>query len=236
MAFYRHAQKTLKGEELPKGNYIDHMIHDPNLIHNKLHHVGYNVIASIDPGVKNYAIRIERRPYSINEYHKTIDPLFYHRFSLADDPIYIEEPKQSSLYYILHRFLDSIRLLLLDCDMIIIEKQLAHGRQKSMTIEHHTIAYMMCHLRNTCYFPRLIEMDASTKYKELGRPTGMNEKALKKWGVGKAREILEKREDAYSINILDKNKKKLDDYSDVVCQIEAMFTILSLPLTDDLYP
>ena len=228
---WNRQRKPAKSESDRKGIYTIHHMHDMSY-DRKVYHDGYLIVASIDPAVKNYSLRIERRP---NIGYKTpIEPLVYFRLSLDEDEFYMHDNKESTLYITLNKLLDSLLYQFLDCDMIIIEKQLPF-KPVTMKIEQHTIAYFMNHLKDTPYMPLLIEMDAKTKGKMIGSPSGMSEKAFKTWCTKKAIEILNKRNDQLSLDVMKQNGKKLDDLSDTVCQIEAMFKIFNLPLTDDIY-
>lgn len=184
----------------------------------------YYQLASIDPGRKNYALRIERR------YHNGwITPVVF-------DKVAIESFQEQDgviichTYRVLTDFLAQYDQFFLDCHFIIIERQLPQN-YKATRIAQHTISYFNLLLRNRPLLPAIIEVDPKLKGKRLGAPKGLSDKQLKTWAVEKARELLTIRLDQFSLDVLDRFRNKQDDLSDTVCQIEALFNLWGLPCT-----
>jgi hypothetical protein len=221
--------KFSKDQQDLKGIIVRHKLHEPR---EKLDHGDYLYIASIDPAVKNYCVRIEKRPKVVNG--KGIETIKFFRLSLEKIPGYEHEGENSSLYYILDKLLDELYPQLYICDIIIIEKQLPF-KPVNIKVEQHTISYVLHYLKNSPYNPEMIEMDAKTKAKIIGYKGGLNDKAFKKWCSAKAIEILENRNDQLCLSIINKEKPKIDDLCDTICQIESLMRMRKFPTSEEIY-
>jgi hypothetical protein len=184
----------------------------------------YFQVVSIDPARKNYAMRIERR-YK----NGWITPIVFDKVSIES----IEKEGENIIndtYKVLTKFLDKYKEFYDGCHYIIVERQLPKN-YKAVRISQHTISYFLLYLSNKPLLPSIIEIDSQLKGKMLGAPKGMKENYLKTWSVEKAKELLTMREDNYSLDILKVFKRKQDDLSDTVCQIEALFIYWGLGKT-----
>ena len=91
----------------------------------------------------------------------------------------------------------------------------------------------MIHLKNLKPLAMICEIDSKLKGKELGASNHLNERGIKAWAIKKAKELSTKRRDYDALEILNKHKKKADDLSDTICQIEAFFSYKEWPLTKE---
>jgi hypothetical protein len=222
--FSKNSIKINKTESPDKTPYTVYYPHDVDPNERKWTQNYYQII-SIDPGRKNYALRIERR-YNDG----WIIPLVFNKVSVES----IREDGQNKIcdtYKVLTKFLDEYQNFYKESHFIIIERQLPQNYQATR-ISQHTISYFNIRLCNVGLFPSIIEVDPKLKGKMLGAPKGINDKQLKSWAVEKARELLNIRQDQFSLEILDKFKKKQDDLSDTVCQIEAICICWGLMTTN----
>lgn len=185
----------------------------------------YIQFVSIDPGRKNYAMRIERR------YHNGYLEL------LAFDKQDLEEIDETAdvisnhTYQNLTYFLDKYGSYWNTTHIVIVERQLPQN-YKAVRISQHTISYFMLMLRNSELRPLVVEINPKVKGKILKAPKELTEKQLKKWAVEKATELLTTQGDTKSLEIMSKLKKK-DDVADTVCQIEALCRCWKYPSIPD---
>jgi hypothetical protein len=199
----------------------------------------YYQIVSIDPAIKNYCIRIERR-YTNGK----IIPIVYDKTNLIPNPDKKSKEKNQienlksdpnvqkaevTLYETLTNYLENFSSHYLESHFVVIERQLPHN-YKAVRISQHSLSYFFLKLRDVHLLPIVIEVDSKLKSRALGCPKGLNDRQNKAWLIQKAIQLLEMRQDHYSLSILTKIRKK-DDYADTVCQIEALFVTLDLPPT-----
>lgn len=167
------------------------------------------VVASIDPGRENYALRIGSLSVS------GVKTLLYVKFSVTKDP--------SSQLYQLTRELDKYKSLFMQCHYVIMEKQMFFNG-KIDRIGDHTISYFLIVLRESKLRPRLIEFSSKLKTRFFLKDKSAD---IKKWSAAFFRAELVKRGDLYALDILDKAKKK-DDYADVGVEEMALHEILGV--------
>lgn len=219
----RFAPKTSKKQQAYKTPYVTYWPHSKPVEDRKWDPSYYQVV-SIDPALVNYAIRIERRYMD-----GRIIPIVFYKGVVHSD----QETDNNTIVYTyrkLSEFLDKYKQFYFDCHYIIIEKQMPQNFQV-VTIEHYTIAYFSNLLFDSPLLPSIISVDPKLKGKMLGVPKGLTYTQLKAWSVQKAHELLKARGDTYSLGVLQEFKKKMDDLSDVVIQIEAVFLSWGLPGT-----
>lgn len=218
----RYGLKINKTEIPDKTPYTTYYPHDISRNHRKWDQ-GYIQIISIDPARKNYAMRIERRYYD-----GRILPVVFDKTSIESS---IEEGKSTicDTYQNLTKFLDKYKHFYSDCHFVIIERQLPQN-YKATRIAQHSITYFSLLLHDKPLLPSIIEVDPKLKGKILGAPKGINDKQLKSWAIEKGRELLTKREDTFSFEVLSYFKNKQDDLCDTICQIEALIILWDSPL------
>lgn len=173
------------------------------------------VVVSIDPGYRNLAIRVERRPWGNRDL--PIEPLLFEVVDFGAQ----REGESWDLHPNILKYLEKNRRLLETASVVVVERQMAIN-YNAVRISQLLLTYFMMILRNKPNLPLILELDPKTKGKALGAPKSITKPALKKWATEKAREILTARGDVKSINQLNSSKKK-DDLGDTIVQVEALF-------------
>lgn len=178
-------------------------------------------VCSIDPGIKNFALRVER--WHPNGKTEMID--FSHTdFTLPNDKI-ISKIGEENFYYI-----NAINLIeemciesLQDCQYICIESQLSFAYD-NVRISSHIICALCTFLRNKGNRPLILEIDPKLKSRLLGAPSMKNKNDLKKWSVNKACEFFAEEGDIISLEFMKElgKSRKADDIGDAKCQLEAL--------------
>ncbi|PCJ29175.1 MAG: hypothetical protein COA94_02375 [Rickettsiales bacterium] len=166
-------------------------------------------IVSIDPGVVNFCFRIEDRYNNGNV------------VTLAYTNIGLDNNNDKFVY--LSKFLDKYTNEYAKTNIFVIEKQL-YFSVGAFSVMHHVLSYFIKETKNKSNYPLIYLANASIKWNGI---TDKKPKNVKKWSIGKAIELLELREDTWSLRILDSAKKK-DDLSDVVTQAEGIVRKLGL--------
>lgn len=190
----------------------------------------YYRIISIDPGIRHFAFRIERRPMHHGPDVKYFHPVTEIMIKIDFKPYLTDEDTgYSRLYAEVNNFLDGYREWYPSVHMVLIEKQMAIN-YKMVRLSQHVITYFHCVLANSPLLPSIHEVDPKLKTQMLGAPKGLNKPEVKKWAIEHADEILTIRGDEVGKDIIKKVGKK-DDLSDVVVQAEAYFLYMNLPIT-----
>lgn len=203
--------------------YKIHYPHDKLWTEEIWKHQHYYQVISIDPGEKNYAIRIERR------YYNTVETIIFEKIDLNSySEVRIQGIIVQSTYKVLTEFLNKFSKFYDQCHLVVIERQMACN-YKALRIMQHSITYFMTKLYNSPLLPWIIELDPKVKSKVLQMPKNVNTKT---WSVKVAKELLTLRKDYFSLKVLESHKKQ-DDLCDTVCQIEALFKILKLPCLEE---
>lgn len=186
-------------------------------------------VVSIDPGIRNLALRIESRGIRNNYPIKTV----------VFDKLHIKEEDRKlignvdQLYLLITNFLDQYLQIFKACHIMIIERQMTIN-YRAVRISQHILSYFLFHFKNISpSLPMIFEIDPKLKGRELGVSKHLNERGLKLWAVEKCKEIMVKRQDYVGLEILEKHKKKADDLSDTTIQIEALFSFHGWPLTSE---
>lgn len=174
-------------------------------------------IISIDPAIKNLAIRVEERRENIS-----IQTLLFKRINLDPDD------EMTNIYLSLTNFLDLHLDLFMTCHLILIERQLPIN-YRSVRVSQHLISYFSLRLKDSPLLPALLEIDPRLKGRQLEAPPYLTDRGLKKWAVEKAQDILQQRGDDEALEILRRERKK-DDLSDTIVQIEAFIQYFNLVL------
>lgn len=218
MSFRNKPSKAEQPDKLP------YIFHHPHSNTERKWDQSYYQIISIDPAEKNFAIRIEQRHHSGKIRALAFDKWRLPTTGEGDDPNTC--PTYTTATRLLDQFLD----LLSSTHFIIIERQLPHN-YKAVRLSQHVLTYFLLRAANQPLLPYIIELDSKVKGRELGAPKGLSDSGLKTWSVKKATELLQTRRDEESLRVMAKFQQKRDDLADTVCQIEAVFKIMGLPLT-----
>jgi len=192
----------------------DFLIHEESDNPPRKWNLGYIRVVSIDPAVKNYAIRCtERFPDG-----KIKSLLVFEKVNLTSN---LTTKGHNCSIFNLTRFLNKYRDLWSGVNVVIIERQVKLNRIAT-AVFNQTISYFTMFLMGSPFTPMIIEVSPKLKGKVLGVPKGTKGKDLKKWAVVTAADILQKKGDIQSLDQINRITKK-DDLSDTVCQEEAFF-------------
>lgn len=157
---------------------------------------------SIDPGIKNFCIRVERVGKRVS--------------TVSMDLIHLKKRTYDDIAMILNGYnLAKVRL-------VVIEKQLVQS-VKMANIAKNVISYCVCRLNAI-----VIEVDAKLKCKLFDCPPGTKGKALDDWEIDKATKLLKKEGDCYGLECINDSDKK-DDKAVTALQSKAVRFWLSDP-------
>jgi len=224
MNFRNTISKSQQPEKTSFSTYLPHSTTVPTNIKERKWSEDYYQVASIDPALKNCALRIERRYHS----GKIITLVYEKTQFLAKSE---ETVPLNPIYSRVNNFLDIHLKELLCCHIVIMERQLPQN-YKAVRVSQCILSYLLIKLKDAPLLPTIIEVDPKLKSRPslLNCPKGLNEKQIKQWSVERAKELLKDRQDHNGLAILEK-VKKADDLADTLCQTEAFFAYIGLPLT-----
>ncbi len=228
---HAYAKKTPKSEKPDSTLYTYHeIISHRNCI--RIWNQGYYRVVSIDPGEKNLAIRIEKRSYDA----RNITTEIFDKHNLYDysliNPDNDKECK-TPIYDMCNKIFDQYMRYFITSHIIIIERQLPQN-YRAVRISQSLITYFLITLKNSSLYPMIYEINNKLKTKQLDAPPNLTDKMTKKWAIELCMLILKKRGDDVSLQIIEKApKRKQDDLSDTVVQIEALFRYFGYPTTFD---
>jgi hypothetical protein len=184
---------------------------------------------SLDVGIVNLSVRIEMRT------PQGVFPVYFERVDLKKlcdnttnttgtcnvGPDILEQANKFIFKLIEGGYLH-------DADLIGIERQVPDNVKATKVFQHFISTFLILiklgHINDQVV---LFDIYNQLKYQQLGCPTEFNVKAKKKWGIGKAKEILTERSDTWSLQVMQNNQgkaeTKADDLADCVLQMEAWF-------------
>ena len=227
-----YQKKTPKSQEPAKSWYTIHHCHDipePKKWYENTDHIK---ILSVDPGRRNFCLRIENRDLKTGR----IATIAFQKIDFIGENVEDTIMNIDTMYIKVTTLLDNYLPEIKSCHVVIIERQLSIN-YKMVRLSQHVITYLIVHLRNNLLKTVIMEISSKLKSKQLYAPKGISEKEIKKWSIVKAIELLKIRKDDYAIDIINKAaKSKKDDLADTVVQIEAVFSLLGLPLTEEPKP
>lgn len=220
-----YAKKTPKSQEGRAEPYTVFNPHTKDINNRDWSKDPMMYVVSIDPGRKNFAIRVETR----HIYNRIpIIPRMFAKIDFKDTED--KDPVEWKLFGRITQLLDSHKELLMKSHIVIVEKQLKEN-YKAVRVSQHVLTYFMCLLQDLPPLALIMEVDSKLKGRMLGCPKYCD---VKKWSIEKAQEILTLRQDTFSLRTLNENKKT-DDLSDTITQVEALFLKLQWLTTYDLY-
>jgi len=180
-------------------------------------------IVSIDPGYKNFCLRIEERP-------RYTDHVFPIRQVFCD---VINIGEEVERYFNLTTWLNDNRSLFNNIDIILIEKQM-NDNTSVMRIAQHAMSWFYSYYFDRDIKAQIIEFCPKTKLRSLGCPSNLNKRGYKEWITKWAEEEFRVRGDGESLNALLKTKKT-DDISDTLAQIESFCILENYPTSSKIY-
>lgn len=187
---------------------------------------------SIDPAIKNFAIRIEKRyktGYIETLYMNRIDFSQYDNSSETNGTTGINP----QILYTASSILMELLPIFQESRIIAIERQLAIN-YKSTRIFQHILTFFLMVINTFKNYCIIMDINPKLKGKMLGAPKGLNHYSLKMWSIDKAIELLTWRNDQLALQIINHHRKnknkqigktKADDLADTVNQIEAWFML-----------
>lgn len=192
---------------------------------------------SIDIGIKHFAIRIEKRYRDgkiIPVLFEKIDFTMYEKVSERTGTTKISPV----ILMAAQKYIQSIMPILIDSRIIGIERQLSIS-YKNTRMFQHILSIMLIYVEYFKYPCIIMDINSKLKGQMLGAPKGLRGNDLKKWSIEKALDILKKRDDKHSLDIIlkhkGKSKMKGDDLADTVLQMEAWHKLVGGVCTGDNY-
>lgn len=178
------------------------------------------ISTSIDIGIRNFAIRIERRTQD------GIQPMYFAKIDLTQIGVETSDSSGSAVIdpRILSastQFLNSVLPLIRQSRLVGIERQLSVN-VKATRMFQHVLTLLMVSLDSTTV---IFDIDPKLKGRVLGAPKGLPYAQLKEWSVTRAAQLLLARNDQWSRAILQSSASKADDLADTILQMEAWFRI-----------
>lgn len=187
------------------------------------------VTTSIDIGIKNFAIRLERRFSSGIAYPIYFDKIDFTKYGVDTSDSSGTSTVDPRVLNAATEFMKTVLPHIKESRLIGIERQMAINTKATKMFQHILTTLLIYAPQFT--YPDCIIFDiwAKLKGKMLGVPQGLNTPALKEWTINRVLEILENRGDTWSINVINhhrgKTKTKADDLADTVAQMEAFFIL-----------
>lgn len=183
---------------------------------------------SIDPAVKTFAFRMERR-YANSRVETVcmykLDFSNYENVNKTGGSTRIDPRILSNVLSFLNQMLPYMK----DARIIALERQMSDN-YKASRIFQHTLTFFMIMAPTFTYPCMVMDISAKLKGKMLGAPKNLNYNGLKSWGIDKALELLEMRGDTSGLEVIryhrGKSKTKADDLADTVIQMEAWFILV----------
>lgn len=214
--FAKKALKTEKESRALCNIFFPHNIPYPDDHLANLFRRRKTITCSIDPGIKNYAIRIAERN---NCTHQTTT-IYYKRWEL-DKTEASKEVEVDLTYRSLDVKLTSILDLIEQVDLLIIERQLPINYNSTRIMQYTMTWFEHVFKQNkTNRYPIICSIAPHLKGRMLGAPRGLPKPELKKWSVEVAIDILTDNGDEWALGRINTERKK-DDLADVVTQYEA---------------
>lgn len=191
----------------------------------------YYRVVSIDPGLRNLCIRVEKRPKDPNNIF--IETEAFLKINICRE-VRIEKERIDNTFVEITKILDSIWNHISTAHFIIIENQVS-ASTLNCVIQRHILTYCEIKLANTELLPVICSVSPKLKTRKLGCPPNLNEKGIKQWTPKEALRILKRRGDQFGIDTIESalasSVNKADDFADTLCQVEALFMEWGLPIT-----
>ena len=218
-------KKTPKSQKENTGEFITYNPHSIDL--SKRVWPDVVKVISIDPGIRNLALRVESR--GIRDGNHPIKTIVFEKLRIAEVDRKIEG-RVDQLFTLVTEFLEKYREIFKSSHMVIIERQLPIN-YKAVRVEQHILTYFMLLFKDMMpTLPLIYEVDPKLKGRELGASKHLNERGIKQWSIDYATEELNKRQDSVGLAVFAKNKRKLDDLADTLTQINSFFSFNDWPM------
>lgn len=236
-------KKTAQREKPTQYRKVLFNIHNPytqDVLESRKWYGDYYQFISIDPAIENFGFRIEKRYKNGDIIGEVLcKTKFTHNEKVNGKNKKINVDQETLENIVIREctdFLDKYDDYYDDIHFILIEQQMIENWYSTRVMQH-VITYfsMLYRSGKRGKVPVIVEVNSKLKGYQLGytRRSGLT---VKEWAVIRAKEILEVRDDKFSLDVWNKVGKKKDDVSDVVIQIEAFCRYIDLPpFTEDKY-
>jgi hypothetical protein len=226
---YARKNQIPKSQLPEKCKFVEHYFHTKSKTERKWNSE-YIQVVSIDPAVKNLAIRIER--WNKN---KKVIPIYFNKLDLLKEQKENNEEEDFNFAFkSLFKLMKELESLFKQSHVFVIERQLPVN-YKPVRISQHIITFIAMSIYNNDLLASIYEVDPKLKGEMFGAGK-LGEKELKDWAVQKALELLKLREDNDSLDVMKLYPRKQDDLADTIMQTCALFRhILNLTERDNLW-
>jgi len=175
-------------------------------------------IVSIDPGMVNFAIRIELHDMKTKTIITEVyDKICFAKATKLQKVERYQHPDQCDNITRAIDVLDKYKEYFEYTDIILIEKQMTINT-KMMSLFYQCITYFSMLLRDNPLLPMIYEICPKAKGRELGAQRGCD---IKKWSIDYAINVYTERGCEFSLDVLKHYHKKRDDLADTLVQILA---------------
>ncbi|AYV86069.1 MAG: hypothetical protein Solivirus4_30 [Solivirus sp.] len=186
---------------------------------------------SIDVGIKNFAIRVERR-----HPNGAVEPIYFNKLDFRSETLQSTDLTETGstkiapeIFARITQFLLSISPILNNNNIVGIERQLA-ANYKASRVYQHVLTFFCLTIINCTGDCMVLDISPKLKSKMFPSGKGFSGAQLKAWAITEALQLLEARGDQSSIDVIKfhkkKTKTKADDLADTVIQMEALIRIL----------
>jgi hypothetical protein len=191
-------------------------------------------VGSIDPGIYNFAIRIER--WHDDGSIETIN--FSHINFTLNNGNPIPELGKENFYYINcnNTLMQLSEDYLQECQYICIESQLPVAYDM-VRLSSHIISALCIYLKDKGNNPLILELDPKLKSRLLGAPSRMKKAQLKQWTTDKACEYFIEEGDLDSLEFMRRMIREVKgvDVGDVKCQLKVIKLLLESGVLPEIY-
>lgn len=213
-----HQRRPSKRDLPDKNKFTIHQLYDENCISRDWSSFNYITVLSIDPGITNFGLRIERRPFGSDVWK--VHPVEYANTCFKQHKT-DTRTNSSSLYRSITEYLESLNPNIKSAHLVLIERQLPIN-YNMVRVSQHIITYLMTVLSSSKINPLILEIDSCGKTSILGAPK-LTSTQVKDWSIEKALQLSYIRKDWTSfMAILNATKNKSDDLADTLVQIESI--------------
>src|SRR3990172_11018807 len=155
---------------------------------------------SIDPGIKNFAIRIERRLPDGRVIKIHFDKVDFMPDQVEGDRAESAKINPEAIMAMTNYFLSLIPIMI-ESRLVVLERQIAKY-PKTLRVFQHWLTLFLTHVHLFTYPCIITDVSAKLKTDLLGAPKRMNQNETKQWDIEKALELLALRQEEDSIQII----------------------------------
>ena len=184
---------------------------------------GHITIVTIDPGIKNCAIRCAT--YDPKTNMSVTNLLIKINFTSKELAKKSEVGADTNHYSSIFNLFEPYEIFFITAQYIAIESQYIDNLDL-IRFGQHLTTYLMTIVRNKGNRPIIIELDSRLKTQMLGAPPKMNKPQRKVWAVKAAKEYLIQSNEPHLVTFLEEQRSKADDFGDVICYEKVVILLL----------